>query len=288
MSQKVFADHVGVRPYVIAELEVSRYPRASPKRLAKLATFLGVNVNQLNPTAQDSTKGQRGGRWPKPEQPSQHAEDVEEEIAQYDRPITRADCLTSVQRYHNLHAAAGVRGIEIDAPDSSGGDGEPDGHNCQRPCPFVSCTSHLFVDVNQKSKGLKLNFPEFDVWQLASMTVAQLSELDDDILETMETEHPGSTFPSCSLDVADIGGITLDRVGVFLKVTRERARQLDQTAQLKYKSALIDMSLTELEDYTDHPMTADRELELRSLRQSQIYDISTSIGESDSYLSFKD
>jgi hypothetical protein len=120
------------------------------------------------------------------------------------------------------------------------------------------------------------------------MTVAQLSELDDDTLATMETEHPGSTFPSCSLDVADIGGITLDRVGVFLKVTRERARQLDQTAQLKYKSALIDMSLTELEDYTDHPLTADRELELRSLVQSQIYDISTSIGESDSYLSFKD
>lgn len=265
MSQKVFADHVGVRAYVIAELEVCRYPRASPKRLEKLATFLGVSVDQLNPQARDVAKGQKGGRWPKPKPSTQHSDEVDAEIDLYDRPVVRGDCLTSVQRYHNLHATSGARGERIDPPDEFGGDGAPDGINCQRPCPFVSCKHHLFVDLNQRSGGMKLNFPEFDVWQLASMSAAALVELDDETLRVMESENPGSTFPSCSLDVSDVLGITLERVGVYLNVTRERARQLETLAQHKYKVGIVEVAL-----HVDDVFSGGDEL--RDLIDSQVRD----------------
>lgn len=273
MSQKAFADHVGVKPYIITFLEIGRYPRASPKRLEKLATFLGVAVESLNPLTREVSKGQKGGRWPKPEQAGQHTDEIEEEIALYERPRTRQDCLTSTQRYHNLHVTLGSRGIQIGDPDEFGGDGKPDGVNCARPCPFTSCKHHLFVDVNQRSGGMKLNFPEFNVWDMASMPVEVILELSPEEIAVFESESPGSTFPSCSLDVADYGGITLERVGELLNVTRERARQLEASAKHKYKSALVDMSLHEVDQYLeDEGFRESGETELQSLILSQAED----------------
>jgi hypothetical protein len=82
-----------------------------------------------------------------------------------------------------------------------------------RPCPFVSCRFHLFVDVSPRSGAIKLNFPDLE---------------PDELLE------------SCSLDVADRGGETLENVGQIINVTRERVRQVEvlalrrlQVAQLK-------------------------------------------------------
>ncbi len=70
-----------------------------------------------------------------------------------------------------------------------------------RPCPWVSCKHHLFLDVTRHG-GLKLNFPD----------------LEPDQLEQ-----------TCSLDVADEDedGATLERVGALMNVTRERIRQLE-------------------------------------------------------------
>jgi hypothetical protein len=69
-----------------------------------------------------------------------------------------------------------------------------------RPCPYVSCKYHLYIDVNPLTGSIKINFPDLEVWEL---------------------EH------SCALDVAQQGGITLEEVGEILNLTRERIRQVE-------------------------------------------------------------
>lgn len=83
----------------------------------------------------------------------------------YERPKTRADC------------AEGIR-----------------------PCPFVSCKYHLYLDVKDETQSIKLNFPHLEVWEM---------------------EH------SCALDVSEQGGLTLEEVGHILNLTRERVRQVE-------------------------------------------------------------
>ena len=69
-----------------------------------------------------------------------------------------------------------------------------------RPCPYVSCSHHLYLDVNPSSGAIKLNFPHLEVWEMRE---------------------------TCALDVADRGGITLEEVGEILNLTRERIRQVE-------------------------------------------------------------
>jgi hypothetical protein len=78
-----------------------------------------------------------------------------------------------------------------------------------RPCPFVSCHHHLYLDVNPKTGAIKLNFPHLEVWEMAE---------------------------TCSLDVADRGGITLEEVGAILNLTRERIRQVQVRGLAKIKN----------------------------------------------------
>lgn len=70
----------------------------------------------------------------------------------------------------------------------------------QRPCPWVSCKHHLYLDVNPRTGTIKLNFPDLEPWEL---------------------QH------TCALDVADDGGHTLEEVGDITNLTRERIRQLE-------------------------------------------------------------
>lgn len=74
-----------------------------------------------------------------------------------------------------------------------------------RPCPFVSCRHHLFLDVNEAG-GIKLNFPHLE---------------------------PDQLIASCSLDVADKGLARLEDAGVLLNLTRERVRQVEVDALRK-------------------------------------------------------
>ena len=78
----------------------------------------------------------------------------------------------------------------------------------ERPCPFVSCKHHLFLDVSARTGAIKLNFPHLEVWEMAE---------------------------TCSLDVADRGGITLEEVGAILNLTRERIRQVEVRGLAKIK-----------------------------------------------------
>lgn len=68
------------------------------------------------------------------------------------------------------------------------------------PCPWVSCKHHLYLDVDERTGAIKLNFPNVEPDELAE---------------------------PCALRVADRDGSTLEEVGAMLNLTRERVRQLE-------------------------------------------------------------
>lgn len=105
----------------------------------------------------------------------------------YTRPVTRGDCLQ--------------------------------GENAQRPCPFVSCKHHLYLDVSPRTGAVKLNFPHMEVWDL---------------------------HESCALDVAGRDGVTLDELGTVMNLTRERIRQLETRGLSKLRQ------LSSLAAHADH------------------------------------
>lgn len=81
--------------------------------------------------------------------------------------------------------------------------------NMPRPCLYVSCRHHLYLDVNEETGSVKFNFPDKEVWELEE---------------------------TCALDVADRGGITLEEVGSIMNLTRERIRQLELSGLEKLKA----------------------------------------------------
>jgi len=99
-----------------------------------------------------------------------------------------------------------------------------------RPCPYVSCKHHLYIDVSPRTGAIKLNFPDLEVWELNE---------------------------SCALDVADRGGTTLEDVGAIMNLTRERIRQVEVKALAKLE-ALRDMMA--LRDYVDEGPVGKRRL----------------------------
>lgn len=99
-----------------------------------------------------------------------------------------------------------------------------------RPCPYVSCQHHLFLDVSARTGAIKLNFPDLEVWEMNE---------------------------TCALDVADRGGTTLEDVGAIMNLTRERIRQVEVKALAKLE-ALRDMLA--LRDYIDEGPVGKRRL----------------------------
>jgi hypothetical protein len=102
--------------------------------------------------------------------------------------------------------------------------------NGERPCPFVSCQHHLYLDVSARTGAIKLNFPDLEVWEMTE---------------------------TCALDVADRGGTTLEEVGAIMNLTRERIRQVEVKGLAKLE-ALKDMSA--LRDYVDEGPVGKRRL----------------------------
>lgn len=80
-----------------------------------------------------------------------------------------------------------------------------------RPCPLVGCPHNNYLDVNPRTGHIHFNYPE--------------------------NVNPEDVPPheSCSLDVADTGGKTLEEVGQILHLTRERIRQIEIQAILKLR-----------------------------------------------------
>lgn len=103
-----------------------------------------------------------------------------------------------------------------------------------RPCPYVSCKYHLYLDVSPRTGAIKLNFPDLEVWEMKE---------------------------TCSLDIADRGGTTLEDVGAIMNLTRERIRQVEVRALAKLE-ALRDMAA--LRDYVDEGPNGKRRLPVLS------------------------
>ena len=98
----------------------------------------------------------------------------------------------------------------------------------ERPCPFVSCRHHLFLDVDVVTGSIKLNFPE-----------AFFPDGDPDLAKMPHT---------CSLDMADRGESTLEVVSEMFGVTRERIRQIEMDALEKVRVRLKARGYTESHD----------------------------------------
>ena len=81
-----------------------------------------------------------------------------------------------------------------------------------RPCPWVSCKHHLYLDINPVTGSIKINFPDLEPWELPH---------------------------TCALDVAETGGLTLEEVGEITNLTRERIRQVEVRGLLKLKSSPV-------------------------------------------------
>ena len=124
-----------------------------------------------------------------------------------------------------LVLAEELRNFEVDRPDHrsicvSG----------PRPCPYVACKHHLYLDVNPETGSIKLNFPDLDVW-----------ELED----------------TCALDVADRGGITLEEVGEILNLTRERIRQVEVRGLEKLRESADGLGLKDFLLFIEQHISCD-------------------------------
>jgi len=118
---------------------------------------------------------------------------------------------------HTIPARRGLSGEEIaagkllDTPDVERPRTRGDCASMPRPCPFVNCGHHLYLDVEERTGSLKLNFPHLEPWELAE---------------------------TCALDVADRGGTTLEAAGALVNITRERVRQVEERILRKLRGAL--------------------------------------------------
>lgn len=84
--------------------------------------------------------------------------------------------------------------------------------NVPRPCPFVGCKHNLYLDTTEIG-SLVFNFPHLEPEQMPANR-------------------------SCSLDLAEHGGMTLDQVGAAMALTRERARQVEVKALVELLARL--------------------------------------------------
>lgn len=99
-----------------------------------------------------------------------------------------------------------------------------------RPCPYVSCKHHLYLDVNPDTGSIKLNFPDLEVWEMAE---------------------------TCALDVADRGGITLEEVGEILNLTRERIRQVEVKGLQKLRETATELGLQDFLNFLEAHLDVD-------------------------------
>ncbi len=78
-----------------------------------------------------------------------------------------------------------------------------------RPCPWVGCEYHLYLDVKPNG-NITFNFVDLEPWELEE---------------------------TCALDVVEREqGVTLETVGSIMNLTRERVRQVESAAKDKLKA----------------------------------------------------
>ena len=118
-----------------------------------------------------------------------------------------------------------LQGFEYDRPDA-----RVECASGVRPCPYVACKHHLYLDVNPETGSIKLNFPDLEVWDMAE---------------------------TCALDVADRGGITLEEVGEILNLTRERIRQVEVKGLERLRETAADLGLHDFLSFIESRLSGD-------------------------------
>lgn len=114
----------------------------------------------------------------------------ESEAIQAERPRTRGDCINGI-----------------------------------RPCPWVGCRHHLYLDVHTKTGAITLNFPAKDPEDGGKKArPGDRRGPEDSAVPVWQLKH------SCSLDVADLGGLNGPEMGDLLELTKERIRQIEVSA----------------------------------------------------------
>lgn len=129
-------------------------------------------------------------------------EDAPEELepsSEGPRRPGRTEAVTRLPKYALRALAAEFTQEELDEAVRLRPKVRADCEDIKGPCPFVSCRYNLFLDVASNG-SLTYNFGD-----------KELEELEE----------------TCALNVAERGGVTLDEVGQFFQLSRERIRQIE-------------------------------------------------------------
>jgi len=82
-----------------------------------------------------------------------------------------------------------------------------------RPCPWVGCRYHMYLDVNPRIGSIKINFPDLEPWELAETCAL-------DVAERMAEREPDQEGRHA----------TFDEIGELMNISRERGRQIEAKA----------------------------------------------------------
>jgi len=129
-------------------------------------------------------------------------------VRQRSRTLSRKEIARELRRQRALGLIDSRLKEVIDELEKSRPRWRADCENGPRPCMYVSCKHHLYLDVNPETGSIKLNFPDKEIWELEE---------------------------TCALDVAERGGATLEEVGSIMNLTRERIRQVETRGLLKLR-----------------------------------------------------
>lgn len=87
-----------------------------------------------------------------------------------------------------------------------------------RPCPYVSCRHHLYLEALPHTGNIRLVFPDLE---------------------------PDQMSPSCSLDVAELGPLSRDDISKLLNLTRQGLEAFEKRTLERYAAALEAAGLAE-------------------------------------------
>jgi hypothetical protein len=91
-----------------------------------------------------------------------------------------------------------------------------EGWNASRPCPFVGCRHHLFLDVDEARGSISPN-TRLEPWEMSE---------------------------SCVLDVVERHGeLSLEDIGKYFGLTRERIRQIEFRAKQRLLAPVLEQGL---------------------------------------------
>ena len=142
--------------------------------------------------------------------PVAHAREDHDELLRHPRPKVRADCL-------------------------------PGGCNEVRPCPFVSCQHHLYLEVSEDTGSITFAHADREPWELAETCALDVAERSQERALDLGAEH------------------TLDELGGALNLTRERVRQLVEGAVARAAEALSPREAQRVREALETLDASDRE-----------------------------